>query len=84
MFDVGHESEPFAYLGVSANDFGGIANCHLGLLNIEPVGTVYQPMLDRRTDPGAGGMTDYVDYRVGSTHAIQAGNELFLSYGQEW
>lgn len=44
----------------------------------------YKPMLDRRVDPGAGAFSDYWDFSFRSNHKIEAGEEIFISYGESW
>jgi hypothetical protein len=42
------------------------------------------PLLDRRLDCGAGGFSDLVNSAFTSKFPINAGEELFISYGEHW
>ncbi|CAJ1970481.1 unnamed protein product [Cylindrotheca closterium] len=67
--------------------FGSIANSHNGVINmVSPKiqNSPYDPMLDRRKDPGAGAFSPYVENTFLSGYPIKAGEELFVTYGEHW
>eukprot|EP00980_Cylindrotheca_fusiformis_P022172 scaffold9072_cov106-Cylindrotheca_fusiformis.AAC.5 len=67
--------------------FGAIANSHTGITNmISPprYDPVYDPIVDRRFDPGAGAFTPYFDNHFLSAYPVKAGEELFVTYGEHW
>lgn len=69
---------------VLAINEGCMANFHPGLVNFESDMPTYEPVLDRRTDPGAGAFSDYVKFSFRSLHEVKAGDEAFISYGEHW
>jgi hypothetical protein len=64
--------------------FGALANAHAGITNLEQDPGTWDPVLDRTRDPGAGAISDYVGYSFISMHPVSAGEELFVSYGENW
>jgi hypothetical protein len=68
---------------MAAND-GALANSHLGLVNEYVDSAVFDPLLDRCQDPGAGAISDYVRYSFKSEFALGPGEELFVHYGESW
>ena len=65
--------------------FGAIANSHAGIFNMEQISSArYNPMLDRRHDPGAGAFSPYDENPFVSRHSVAAGEELFVTYGEHW
>jgi len=68
-----------------------LANFHPGRVNMDVVRPVWQPILDACVDPGAGASSDYqgcafttISNDNGGHHELQAGEELFVSYGEQW
>lgn len=61
-----------------------MANFHPGLVNMGMNDATYKPLLDRTKDPGAGAFSDYRDYSFKSQHKLEAGDEIFISYGESW
>jgi len=45
---------------------------------------VYDPMIDRRNNPGAGAFCPYYEGPFMSEYPVAAGEELFVSYGERW
>jgi len=68
---------------LAVND-GALANFHPGLVNEFLVPSKWDPILDRCTDSGAGAFSDYVHYSFKSAFQLDAGEELFVSYGEQW
>ena len=64
--------------------FGALSNAHAGINNIEHDTGSWDPLLDAATEHGAGAFTDYVNTAFRSAYAIKAGEELFVSYGEDW
>lgn len=67
--------------------FGAIANSHTGITNMKSPSRydpVYDPIVDRRHDPGAGAFTPYFDNHFVSAYPVKAGEELFVTYGEHW
>ena len=65
--------------------FGAAANSFLGIYNVEE----YLPHVDmtglhRAMDPGAGAFTPYYDRKSAAIRDIEVGEELFVSYGENW
>ena len=69
---------------IAAVDMGSLCNSHSGLINLEAQHPRFDPLLDRCKDPGAGAFSDYVHFAFRSNHSINAGEELFISYGNTW
>jgi hypothetical protein len=64
--------------------FGALANAHAGINNIAHDTGEWEPLLDAATEHGAGAFTDYVKTAFRSVYPIKAGEELFVSYGEDW
>lgn len=64
--------------------FGALANAHAGINNILHDTGEWDPLLDAVTDYGTGAFTDYVRTAFRSAYPIKAGEELYVSYGEEW
>jgi hypothetical protein len=67
--------------------FGAIANSHTGITNmITPpqYDSTYDPIVDRRFNPGAGAFTPYFENHFVSAYPVKAGEELFVTYGEHW
>ena len=63
---------------------GALANAHPAVAHAVP-GHTFEPLLDRCFDPGAGAFTDVVgQFYTTTTATIAEGEELFVSYGDEW
>lgn len=76
-------SRNYKYSVLVAND-GALANSHPGLLNQMPTPGIYDPILDRCRDPGAGAFSDYIGNTFKTDFALGAGEELFVDYGERW
>ena len=83
-FRTDYEAAPKIETVVMAVNDGALANSHWGLVNEVLSEPTFQPVLDRCIDPGAGAFSDYVDYSFRSSVAVGAGEELFVSYGDQW
>lgn len=67
--------------------FGSIANSHNGIINMLTSlkqNSLYHPILDRKQHAGAGAFTPYIAHKFLSAYPVQAGEELFVSYGEHW
>eukprot|EP00547_Thalassionema_nitzschioides_P014871 CAMPEP_0194250442 /NCGR_PEP_ID=MMETSP0158-20130606/23056_1 /TAXON_ID=33649 /ORGANISM="Thalassionema nitzschioides, Strain L26-B" /LENGTH=1173 /DNA_ID=CAMNT_0038987265 /DNA_START=46 /DNA_END=3570 /DNA_ORIENTATION=- len=73
----------YRYSVLVVND-GALANSHPGLVNEYPTLGIYDPILDRCKDPGAGAFSDYLGNTFKTTIALGAGEELFVDYGESW
>lgn len=82
-FDADHSS-PYFETAILAVMFGSLANAHTGITNLMQNSGVYHPVLDRREDPGAGASSDHIEYYFYSQYPVKAGEELFVSYGEQW
>lgn len=70
---------------VASPGFGSVANSFLPLVNIDEL----EPRRDyaglhRSKDPGSGAFTPYYDRGSKANRDIAAGEELYVSYGEEW
>ena len=73
-------------VNVASAGFGAAANSFMDFLNVNegiPRNSIPQN-LDRRKDPGAGAFTTYHSRRSTAKTNIKAGQELFVSYGNDW
>lgn len=61
-----------------------LANFHPGIVNMKLRKPVFRPVLDACEDPGAGASSDYFGCSFMSNATLQAGEELFISYGDAW
>jgi hypothetical protein len=82
-FESAGAATPFGTDVLAVND-GALANSHQGLVNEHQEKSTFHPVLDRCKDPGAGAFSDYVDYSFQSSFALEAGEELFVDYGEHW
>eukprot|EP00521_Asterionellopsis_glacialis_P011499 CAMPEP_0195303720 /NCGR_PEP_ID=MMETSP0707-20130614/33249_1 /TAXON_ID=33640 /ORGANISM="Asterionellopsis glacialis, Strain CCMP134" /LENGTH=609 /DNA_ID=CAMNT_0040367347 /DNA_START=239 /DNA_END=2068 /DNA_ORIENTATION=- len=65
--------------------FGALPNFHPYLYNLyfdQPEIPYDDTILDRTLDPGAGASTYYAGKNFGVTRSVEAGDELFLNYGE--
>mmetsp|Transcript_26636 Transcript_26636/g.30489 ORF Transcript_26636/g.30489 Transcript_26636/m.30489 type:complete len:617 (+) Transcript_26636:206-2056(+) len=72
---------------VSENVFvmGCLANFHTYLKNLHPESVEYDDTIaDRFTDPGAGAFSYHAGHLFTAVRDIEAGEELFADYGEEW
>jgi len=66
-------------------NFGTLANYHSYLENVEHwAGDYRDDMLNRLEDPGAGAFSYYEGHSFVATKVINAGDEIFADYGDEW
>lgn len=80
------DNEGIIDVEVLSSGIGAVANCILDFQNIEegrgvqsiPVG------MHRAKDPGAGAFTEYHSRFATAKTDIEAGAELFVSYGRNW
>lgn len=63
---------------------GSLANYHPGLVNQQSIPAIFEPMLDRCTDPGAGAFSDYINSQFFTSFVTGAGEEMFVDYGTSW
>lgn len=75
MFGVNSASPGF---GAAANSFLAIFNVEEGRPSLDMAG------LHRSEDPGAGAFSPYYDRKTTAKRSIQAGEEFFVSYGENW
>lgn len=85
QYGASHES---LYGGKSmyAPGFGALCNSHPAVSNVVKL-TTFEPLLDRRFDPGAGAFTDYESsyvYSVNQLGGRSRGEELLIQYGASW
>ena len=65
--------------------FGAAVNCFLDLTNVREGHPSFDSLgLHRAKDAHAGAMTNYRNRQVWAKAEIEAGAELFVSYGDEW
>ncbi|KAG7370513.1 SET methyltransferase domain containing protein [Nitzschia inconspicua] len=83
-FEFSHDGYPDFAVMVVNGLFGALANFHTGLVNMVLQGERMHPTLDRRFDPGAGAFSDMAVSTFKSLHPVLAGEELFVSYGENW
>lgn len=60
-----------------------MSNFHPGLVNAIMKKSGYVPSLDHN-DPGAGAFSYYNANGFESLHSLQAGDEIFVPYGEDW
>lgn len=84
QFGASNEAHPIWSTSMLAVMFGSLANAHTGITNLYQDSGKYEPVLDRREDPGAGASSDYIGYSFRSAYPVPAGEELFVSYGEQW
>lgn len=83
-YDAEYETNSQGTSSVLVVNEGCMANFHPGLVNFDTGNVIFYPVLDRRYDPGAGAFSDYVNFSFQSRHAVEAGEEAFISYGEMW
>jgi hypothetical protein len=65
--------------------FGSAANCFLAIINVDESIPTHDPAgLHRSKDPGTGAFTQYHGRLSSARLGIDAGSELFVSYGDNW
>jgi hypothetical protein len=80
LYFESHHANSIYYPG-----FGAQINCHMGLNNVEHTFPQYNSAgYHRSNDPGVGGFTNW--HGMGNTvlSDVQAGEELFVNYGDNW
>lgn len=70
---------------VASSGIGSVANSFLTLVNVDE----WPPFNDvgglhRSKDPGVGAFSPYYDRKASASREIEAGEELFVSYGSGW
>ncbi|KAL7484298.1 hypothetical protein ACHAW6_009942 [Cyclotella cf. meneghiniana] len=64
---------------------GAVPNCHFSLINVVEHGVHYDLAgLSRYNSPGSGAITPFFNRTSTATKDIDAGSELFVSYGSSW
>ncbi len=79
MMDEGLKDVNGASPGISAT-----MNCFLDLVNAVDWQPHHSMLLDRREDPGTGAITNYDTRWTTATRNIRAGEEFFVTYGDNW
>lgn len=69
---------------VKAINAGSLANFHPGLVNYRTGDAHFNPILDRRSDAGAGAFSDYTGFSFTSHYEVGKGEEVYISYGESW
>jgi hypothetical protein len=65
--------------------FGAAINCHMGLNNVDhSFATMFKTNLHPSKDPGTLGRTIWGGITNNALRPIQAGEELFVDYGEHW
>mmetsp|Transcript_8667 Transcript_8667/g.19052 ORF Transcript_8667/g.19052 Transcript_8667/m.19052 type:complete len:513 (-) Transcript_8667:185-1723(-) len=80
MFDSPKEMKA----SVLAAGLGMMCNFHSGLVNAAGPYPVSQATLDKYNDPGAGAFSDYHSFAFENEEPLDAGDEIFISYGESW
>jgi hypothetical protein len=78
------ENEGLIEVNSASPGFGAAANSFLDLVNVDEWTPQVGTGLDRRVDPGAGAFSAYHDRKSTAKVDIKAGQELFVSYGDDW
>jgi len=66
-------------------NLGTLSNYHTYLVNVDHWAVGYDDsLLSRFEDPGAGAFSYYKGHTFISTRGIEAGEEIFVDYGEEW
>ena len=81
------ERDGYADINYASPGFGSVANSFLPLHNVQqwdPDWVASRTDLHRSRDPGAGAVTPYGNRRSTALRDIRAGEELFVSYGEDW
>eukprot|EP00804_Cyclotella_cryptica_P030084 CCRYP_020715-RB/>CCRYP_020715-RB protein AED:0.34 eAED:0.34 QI:60/0.66/0.5/1/0.66/0.5/4/413/674 len=70
---------------MTVTGFGAVPNCHFSLINVAEHGVSYDLAgLSRYNSPGSGAITPFVNRTSTARKDIEAGSELFVSYGSSW
>jgi hypothetical protein len=81
------DHEGYGHVNVASPGFGAAANSFLGIFNVEeysPVPYDETASLHRSKDPGLGGFSMYGNRLSVAKRDISAGQEFFVSYGENW
>lgn len=81
------DHEGHGHVNVASPGFGAAANSFLGIYNVEefaPLPYDEAAALHRSKDPGLGGFSMYGNRLSVARHDISAGQEFFVSYGENW
>ena len=79
------DNEGLIRVHAASPGFGSAANSFLDLVNVELGETDNDSVgLNRREDPGAGAFSTHHNRVSTAIESIEAGQELFVSYGSEW
>jgi hypothetical protein len=70
----------------SVMTFGAVCNYHTYLKNVKPSSCEYDDGITSRASksPGMGAYSYQMGYLFSSTRGIEAGEEIFCDYGEEW
>ena len=84
--DIGETQAEYEVAGDMRTEVLGasLANFHPGILNMYLRRPTFDPRLDTCQDPGAGASSDFLGCAFQSLQVIQPGEELFISYGDNW
>ena len=83
-FETEFETGPEGSNQIQSVNAGSLANFHPGLVNYRTGDAQYNPILDRRSDPGAGSFSDYTGFSFNSRYEVGKGEEVYISYGESW
>ncbi|GKY90557.1 hypothetical protein MPSEU_000029400 [Mayamaea pseudoterrestris] len=80
------DHEGYSDVNAASMGFGAAANCFLPILNIDEWNPshVNPQQLHRSKDPGAGAISAYGNRTTTASRDLLAGEELFVSYGENW
>lgn len=84
MGGLHYDTRPELQSSAMAGNYGSLSNSHSGINNLRFAPPIFDPILDRRSDPGAGAFSDYIDFGFQSDEPVAGGDELFVSYGENW
>ena len=80
---IGAIEEEAASLSACVPGLGAMPNCHFRLNNVDETWAKSDTAgLHRGKDPGAGAFTDHHDRHGHAEKALDAGSEIFVSYGE--
>ena len=83
-FETEFETGPEGANQIQSINAGSLANFHPGLVNYRTGDAHFNPILDRRSDPGAGAFSDYTGFSFTSHYEVGKGEEVYISYGESW
>lgn len=83
-FETEFETGPEGTNQIQSVNAGSLANFHPGLVNYRTGDAHFNPILDRRSDPGAGAFSDYTGFSFTSRYEVGKGEEVYISYGESW